>query len=281
MGEKSILLEPVLSVEPVPKDFDPNAIPSNGMEYLQHVQYEAKNCQQVVVADIDVKKFEKQRTANFLSYPEILIKQEFLPSVEWQEERLADFSEVRRIVERRRIMQSEHQVHKCYMPIIESVKGWYKFCVGKYKSQESGCDIIEGTEDTTLEMLKDDVPEDLDGNSTTETKEDSYLEHKQPLLHLLSAMSQVTIIAVLDYHVEWIENKKTDFHHSGSWLYALLACLEIPLIPETCSSIRSLARLAAEHRMKLDSSDDELLSVLNLIICLVGRYFRQIDLADG
>ncbi|XP_044022504.1 gem-associated protein 2 isoform X4 [Siniperca chuatsi] len=69
-------------------------------------------------------------------------------------------------------------------------------------------------------------------------------------------------------------------YSKGCWLYALLACLEKPLLPEAHSSIRQLARRCAQIRSKLESQEDEHLPALNLLICLVARYFEQNDLAD-
>ncbi|KAM9433622.1 gem-associated protein 2-like isoform 3-T3 [Salvelinus alpinus] len=66
----------------------------------------------------------------------------------------------------------------------------------------------------------------------------------------------------------------------GRWQYALLACLEKPLLPEAHSLIRQLARRSSEVRTKLEHQEDESLSPLNLMICLVARYFDQNDLAD-
>ncbi|XP_067223613.1 gem-associated protein 2 isoform X2 [Chanodichthys erythropterus] len=68
--------------------------------------------------------------------------------------------------------------------------------------------------------------------------------------------------------------------NQGRWLYALLACLEKPLLPEAHSLIRQLARRCSTVRANLESKDDDRLSALNLMICIVARYFEQNDLAD-
>ncbi|XP_077906319.1 gem-associated protein 2 isoform X4 [Ictidomys tridecemlineatus] len=62
----------------------------------------------------------------------------------------------------------------------------------------------------------------------------------------------------------------------GRWLYALLACLEKPLLPEAHSLIRQLARRCSEVRLLVDSKDDERVPALNLLICLVSRYSEVI-----
>ncbi|XP_075007724.1 gem-associated protein 2 isoform X6 [Calonectris borealis] len=56
----------------------------------------------------------------------------------------------------------------------------------------------------------------------------------------------------------------------GRWLYALLACLEKPLLPEAHSLIRQLARRCSEVRVLEENKNEEQISALNLIICLVS-----------
>lgn len=77
--------------------------------------------------------------------------------------------------------------------------------------------------------------------------------------------------------------------------------LEKPLLPETCSSLRSLARKCIDIRseivtililkihlivsIKLDfifktNSTDEKINSLNLFIAIISRHFGQADLAD-
>ncbi|XP_013792825.1 gem-associated protein 2-like [Limulus polyphemus] len=84
---------------------------------------------------------------------------------------------------------------------------------------------------------------------------------------------------IINYHINWLE--VTGFTaQQGRWFYALLSCLEKPLTPEACSSLRSLARACANLRASLETKEDPRLIPLNLLICLVARYFDQGDLAD-
>lgn len=100
-----------------------------------------------------------------------------------------------------------------------------------------------------------------------------------PLLSIVAAMPQHTVDNVINYNTQWIQEKGF-CHEMGVWLYALLACLEKPLHPEACSNIRALARACASARRSLASKTDERLLPLNLVICLIARYFSQQDLAD-
>ena len=51
----------------------------------------------------------------------------------------------------------------------------------------------------------------------------------------------------------------------GRWFYALLVCLEKPLLPETTSLLRTLARLCATLRASLVSL---CLLILLVILCV-------------
>ncbi|XP_058018316.1 gem-associated protein 2 isoform X2 [Ahaetulla prasina] len=63
-----------------------------------------------------------------------------------------------------------------------------------------------------------------------------------PLLSIVSRMNQATVTSVLEYLTNWLVEK--------------------------------------EFTPELENKNDEKLSALNLLICLVGRYFDQYDLAD-
>lgn len=100
-----------------------------------------------------------------------------------------------------------------------------------------------------------------------------------PLLSIMATMPQHVVETVISYNTSWIQEEGFR-SEMGVWLYALLACLEKPLHPEACSTIRALARACAMARKVLTSKDDERLPPLNLIICLIAQYFSQQDLAD-
>ncbi|KAJ6655652.1 hypothetical protein lerEdw1_004888 [Lerista edwardsae] len=128
------------------------------------------------------------------------------------------------------------------LPKTDDEEGWKKFCLG-----ERFC------LDTAVELSSDEH-EGID-----------YV--------------QATVTNVLEYLTNWLPEKEFT-PEMGRWLYALLACLEKPLLPEAHSLIRQLARRCSEARVLEENKNDENASALNLLICLVGRYFDQHDLAD-
>ncbi|KAH3720658.1 gem-associated protein 2-like isoform X2 [Dreissena polymorpha] len=100
-----------------------------------------------------------------------------------------------------------------------------------------------------------------------------------PLVSVMLAMDQTTVLKVLEYHLNWFE--VTGFtERQGYWFYALLVCLDKPLLPDACALLRELARACSRLRASLESKDDPKLPALNLFICLIARYFDQSDLKD-
>uniref|UniRef100_A0A9J7ZFC7 Gem-associated protein 2 n=1 Tax=Cyprinus carpio carpio TaxID=630221 RepID=A0A9J7ZFC7_CYPCA len=224
------------------EEYNSTEPPRNPQEYLRQVQREASLCPDVVVAQIDPKKLKKQ-SVNVSITGCLAAPQGFSPSLKWQQQQVSKFSEVRQSVNKHsQHWKSQFLDDNVVMPKMEDEDGWKRFCLG-----ENVCLDIQLKED-------DNVNPGLD-----------YIKS--------------TISAVLEYLINWFEER--DFvPQLGRWLYALLACLEKPLLPEAHSLIRQLARRCSAVRANLESKDDERLSALNLMICIVARYFEQNDLAD-
>lgn len=85
--------------------------------------------------------------------------------------------------------------------------------------------------------------------STSESK-NVYIE---PTLTVILSMNQPKIEQVLEYLIEHIEAEKVIDVQLGRWLYALLTALELPLNPDMCSCLRSLARTCSTIRSQLVS----------------------------
>ncbi|KAL2789992.1 gem-associated protein 2 isoform beta [Daubentonia madagascariensis] len=201
------LMPRLLPVEPCDftEAFDPSVPPRTPQEYLRRVQIEAAQCPDVVVAQIDPRKLKRKQSVNISLSGCQPAPEGYSPTLQWQQQQVAQFSTVRQSV-------NKHRSH--------------------WKSQQ------------------------LDSNVT-----------------------MATVTSVLEYLSNWFGER--DFTPElGRWLYALLACLEKPLLPEAHSLIRQLARRCSEVRLLVDSKDDERVPALNLLICLVSRYFDQRDLAD-
>lgn len=171
---------------------------------------------------------------------------------------MVQFSAVRQSVNKHRNHWKSQQLDSnVTMPKSEDEEGWKKFCLGERLCAEGAV-----------------------GPSTNESPGIDYVQIGfPPLLSIVSRMNQATVTSVLEYLSNWFGER--DFTPElGRWFYALLACLEKPLLPEAHSLIRQLARRCSEVRLLVGSKDDERVPALNLLICLVSRYFDQRDLAD-
>uniref|UniRef100_A0A8D1IR55 Gem nuclear organelle associated protein 2 n=1 Tax=Sus scrofa TaxID=9823 RepID=A0A8D1IR55_PIG len=197
---------------------------------------EAAQCPDVVVAQIDPKKLKRKQSVNVSLSGCQPAPEGYSPTLQWQQQQVAQFSTVRQSVNRHRSHWKSQQLDSnVTMPKSEDEEGWKKFCLGERLCAEGVTVGPAASESPGIDYVQIGFP---------------------PLLSIVSRMNQ------------------------GRWLYALLACLEKPLLPEAHSLIRQLARRCSEVRLLVDSKDDERVPALNLLICLVSRYFDQRDLAD-
>ncbi|TKS86323.1 Gem-associated protein 2 [Collichthys lucidus] len=239
------------------EDLDLNGPPRNPREYLRQVQLEASLCPEVVVAQIDPKKLKKKQTVNASVAGCHAAPVGFSPSLSWQKQQVSNFSDVRQsITKNRKHWSTQTLDDNVLMPQLTDEEGWKRFCLGE--TVYLGTPSCQTDAEPALDYSKVGFP---------------------PFLSIVSRLNQSTVLMVLEVLISWFEDNKF-VPQLGCWLYSLLACLEKPLLPEAHSSIRQLARRCAQLRSTLESQDDEQLPALNLLICLVARYFEQNDLAD-
>ncbi|XP_038208045.1 gem-associated protein 2-like [Zerene cesonia] len=124
----------------------------------------------------------------------------------------------------------------------------------------------------------------LDQNSSKEWIE--LFETREPTLSCILGLNHTILDNGLEILIESLNNVKpgdTIPYKTGQWIYAILACTRQPLLSDTVSILRNLARKCSEIRSRLNPEKDtskEYATPLNVFICLVARYFRQYDLAD-
>lgn len=172
------------------------------------------------------------------------------PLLAWQQVQMSNFARLRQsFIEYKIAHQKEIKEEKAKLPQSKDVNRWSRLCFGSLSSLKANTDDLQNEHDTGT----------------------------PPLLSIVAAMDQPCVEQVLEYHVEWFRSTKLS-HRQGQWFYALLASLQKPLTPEACSSIRTLARRCSYLRGLLESDTDAQLVPLNLLICLVCKYFEQKDL---
>ncbi|KAK0166833.1 hypothetical protein PV327_004315 [Microctonus hyperodae] len=243
------LKEPALLVGEIDDDIDFTTPPLSGEDYIKRVVIEAQRCDDVVVVEIDKDKLKKQTYDIKTLAGCVKAPAELSPTLEWQQCQIADFSDVRLHIERLKIEREKSPGWKSTLitlPCIDDQIGWMDFCFGS---------------------------------------KDREVNAHPPTLDVILSMNQPLIEQVLEYFVEEIEKKISVDIKLGQWLYSLLSVLELPLNPDICSCLRTLARACSKVRANLAisstiSDDDRTVATLNLFVCLVARYFRQLDLAD-
>ncbi|XP_044756227.1 gem-associated protein 2 [Coccinella septempunctata] len=68
--------------------------------------------------------------------------------------------------------------------------------------------------------------------------------------------------------------------HVGSWIYSMLSLLDTPLISDDCHVVRTLAKKCIEIRSNYKETDIKKFFPLNLFICIISKFFGQLDLSD-
>jgi len=235
------LRQPVFVVGDIDEDMNLSLPPSSGEEYIKRVVIEARQYADVVVADLDPSSMKPTR-----AYVEILAgcvqaPASLKPTIEWQQYQVRDFSDVRLYVKR---LKDEIQIGK-----------------RKWRPPDSHLPDIDDQ--------KAWINFCLGGEKRIE-----------PTLNTLFCFSQSNVEQVLEYLIQYVETEKRIEEKIGQWIYALFVILEQPLQPDTCSCLRSLARACSVIRADSRELDTQELGALNLFICLVARYFHQLDLAD-
>ncbi|XP_045772737.1 gem-associated protein 2-like [Maniola jurtina] len=115
---------------------------------------------------------------------------------------------------------------------------------------------------------------------------ENYFKNNDPTLSYVIGVPQAHLDKGLEILIEMLDKVtpgETIDHIIGQWIYAFLACTRQPLVSDTISILRDLARKCAEIRSHLSPEDENskvAAAPLNLFICLVSRYFGQYDLAD-
>ncbi|XP_046677459.1 gem-associated protein 2 isoform X2 [Homalodisca vitripennis] len=236
----------VFPIPPPPLEGEDLSIPPmNGVQYLQRAIEEKNKCEGVITVKMDLPPQPNLQVIHVPTKKEC--SRELLPSKDYQQSVTADFSKLRLKMESlQKKMEDDITIRKIRkaLPDKEDDDEWLKIC-----SLQEGPDVVR---------------ECAVG----------------PSAKLCLSMSQVKIWHVLSYFPDWITEGSLSLADSCRWIYCLLACLELPMEPDVYFTLRQISRALMEHRAGLESQDTDSLPHINLIICIIGRYFRQEDLAD-
>jgi hypothetical protein len=137
------------------------------------------------------------------------------------------------------------------------------------------------TEDsiTLLNQRKAELSSILSGASDLKSE----WEQQAPTLSLILQFDQVMTQRVLRYNISWLEKCKSFSERRVSWIYALLARLDLPLFQDIVAALRQLYRVACKLRARFKQTELkhpeaehlEYLARLNLLIVITGCFFGQ------
>ena len=99
-----------------------------------------------------------------------------------------------------------------------------------------------------------------------------------PLLTCVVGLDQLTIVRALGRGVQALKERERHLPlplAEASWLYALLAALQVPFLSSTAALLRELFLLTRDQRRALGGAGGAALAAPSLLCVLSGRFFGQ------
>ncbi|XP_039760032.1 gem-associated protein 2-like isoform X2 [Pararge aegeria] len=227
-------------------DVELKDVPTNGEEYLLKVKKERERYSSILKCNKDYSIFAPNQSQFVEELSHAKAPDNLKPTIEWQNIQVADFSEVRMYISR----------------LLNKRSAWPP---NTRRLDSSLCDQNGKNAAIWLKMFR--------------TEESSL----SCVIGIHQAFIDIALQVMTDIILDDVKPGGTITHKTGQWIYALLACTRQPLVSDTVSILRDLARKCAKIRSNLNTEDENskhAAAPLNLFICLVSRYFRQYDLAD-
>ncbi|KAL8245592.1 hypothetical protein R6Q59_011850 [Mikania micrantha] len=256
-SEYDSIQRPVFLVTGEP-DFD-SGPPQDGLEYLRRVKWEAKHIPKVKIAKVERKVLTKEQTVYMPIIPDIAAcPQHLMPSKEWVDVFLADFSKLR-----------------LELSDVESSST----CT--FSDQIKSVPLAQSIIDNVIQENPDFCPTD-DGTIVTQENFDvNQIEEKTticdwPSLQTITDMEPRARVIMLRKRIISMEQMSYLGRSDCAWLFALCAAIDTPLDADTSASLRCLLRKCATIRAEKKSLDDEVI-MLNILTTISGKYFGQLN----
>jgi len=266
-------------------DDDLSAPPATAEDYIRRVVREAQQLPDVFVAK-DKDKLLVSSGSSVRTRPREVASgskgplRDHLPSREWIDQQVADFSDLRLKMVRHRAALKEVRSVKgkrgddviAKTPKLKNKQGWACFCFGK----DFWNRVVKARGDESV------TEEESKSGKRSQSDFDDLEVGEEPLVSYLAKYKPSQIISLLELHAEWIRDLEQVSVEQASWLYAILALVEKPLHGDDIATIRSLAKAARDQRRRdcLQPVHRGGVNHLNLLICIVANYFEQKDLSD-
>lgn len=238
-------------------DFD-SGPPQDGLEYLRRVRWEVQHIPKVKVAKVERNVLTKEQTVYMPKIPDIAACPEHLmPSKEWEDVFLADFSNLRLA------LTQEENSASAFSDNIES---------GPLAQS-----IIENVIQENLDLCQTDDTVVIQENLDVDHTEVKTAICDGPSLRTIMEMEPRARVTTLRKRITSMETMSSLGRNDCAWLFALCAAIDTPLDADTSASLRCLLRKCASLRAEKSTLDDELI-MLNILATISGRYFGQLEI---
>ncbi|KAJ8755330.1 hypothetical protein K2173_019128 [Erythroxylum novogranatense] len=270
---------PAFHVEGEP-NFD-SGTPEDGLEYLRRVRWEAAHIPKVTVAKLDENNIRKEQTVYMPQIPDIApTPQHLMPSKEWEDAFLTDFSELRLFFSQYEGSSSKisHKLQtmfkllevdaSCHLSESEALEE-----LGEHQHYEVlSCSPLHSSLENTAS------PMNVKGGGVSRPSRnptDSSCDY--PTLSQILSMDSVARVSMLRKRISLAETASSLLKNDCVWLFALCAAVDTPLDADTCAALRSLLRKCANLRAVKSEVDDEVV-MMNILATISGRYFGQSEM---
>jgi len=112
-----------------------------------------------------------------------------------------------------------------------------------------------------------------------DTQNPSFIDEKKlPFLNVIFSLDERTVNVLIGYHIDWLINGHFSLHRAN-WIYAFLAVLEKPLLPDIACKLRDLIVFCCKERSTIPPHqiDHPLLPSLNILTTIIDKFFGQGD----
>ena len=264
------------------------APPMSAEEYLMRVRLEARALPGVTKASpIDPAKLQPQTRYMPAVEDAAPCDPSLLPPSKWQDDLVANVSELRRYLARWEARGVPDKVPVADLPEPSDRPGWHERCFGvpltarRNGGSGGGMSRTDGTDGGETGSNSGAISAAAAGAGAGRGNGGGAAQ--QPLLSLVLSFDEVTSLALLRHHVSWLcqqgghqnaQRRAIPLRERALWIFALLLKIDKAICAETGALLRRLLRRCAQIRAALekDSSD---LAYVNLIITVADRYFGQ------
>jgi survival of motor neuron protein-interacting protein 1 len=246
-------------------DYDEEKAPKSGPEYLRRVQLEAAKCEKIVVSKTIPKPVIPDCPVSLTGEKRFIPCMNGLP-LDVQRQIVAEFSVIRMQIEKKRTSLTKHHVNRLRKkyPAMTEYFYWHKYCLNMSASES------ESSEDEVMSGML------TSKRKATKTKPPAA---SKPNLRLLLSLDQNELLTLLMFVLKWCSDYGID-QKLCFWIYSILSVIEKPLISDAYSLIRDVSRSLSHARLE-EELDPETVNSCHLIICIIGRYFNQLDMIDA